>query len=394
MTFGSDRGIRVTSTVTHRENRLSTIEWSSDHIQHRADWHSENGAPAPRIVTIADDRLSADRAYRRIKAGEALLWRGDYNNGRQLLAALGRRADRTRTKQPPSGDLGALYQHERARKRARANVLGNLLIQLDADNHLDLPRAPDVRAACTAAYGRAGAARIVTFSELLGVLGAYRWQQQGVEVPALGARIHPGYGVFSPTRSEYVDLVADAPLDPEVRTAFDLGTGTGVLAALLAQRGVSEVVATDITTRAIRCAKDNAERLGYSGVIAVTGPALYPPGRADLVVCNPPWLPGVPTSDLERGVYDHDQSMLTDFVHGLRAHLMPRGEAWLVLSDLAELLGLRAADYIPRLLDDAGLSVMGKLTTRPRHPRATDRDDPLAVARTAETTSLWRLRPR
>lgn len=372
---------------------MSTIDWTEDHIQHTARWHSENGAPAPAAVSIADDRLSADQAYRRIRAGESLLWQGDFHNGRQLLQALGRRADRTATA-PPTGELSARYDHERARKRSRAGILGALLVQLDDTNDLDLRRAPEVQAACTAAYGPASAGRVVAFAELLGVLSAYRWQQQGVEVPALGARIHPGYGVFSPTRSEYVDLVADAPLDPEVRTAFDLGTGTGVLAALLAQRGVSRITATDINPRAVRCATGNLTRLGYADRVTVTGPTLYPDGRADLVVCNPPWLPGTPTSDLERGVYDQDQSMLTHFAHGLRAHLTPHGEGWLVLSDLAELLGLRPAEHIPRLLDAAGLHVMGRLTTRPRHPRAADRDDPLAAARTAETTSLWRLRAR
>ncbi|APE34464.1 methylase [Nocardia mangyaensis] len=371
---------------------MSTIAWTEDHIQHTADWHSENGAPAPRAVAVVDDRLAADQAYRRIRAGEALLWQGDFHNGRQLLQALGRRVDRKAT-MPPTDDLGALYDHERTRKRTRASVLGSVLIRLD-DNEIGLRRAPDVRAACTAAYGRSTSSQVVTFPELLGVLGAHRWHEQGVEVPALGVRIHPAYGVFSPTRSEYVDLVADAPLDPEVRTAFDLGTGTGVLAVLLAQRGVSRITATDINPRALRCAADNIARLGHAERITVEGPTLYPPGRADLVVCNPPWLPGVPTSDLERGVYDEDQTMLTEFAHGLRDHLTPHGEGWLVLSDLAERLGLRPAEHIPRLLDDAGLHVLGRLTTRPRHPRAADHADPLAAARTAETTTLWRLRAR
>ncbi|MFC6012169.1 methyltransferase [Nocardia lasii] len=373
---------------------LSRIEWTDDHTPRTAAWHSENGALAPRTVTVADDRLSADQAYRRIRAGAALLWQGDYNNGRQLLQALGRRADRKPNKQAPAADLGARYEHERARRRTRAGILGSLLVELDADYELDLRRAPDVRAACAAAYGPATESRVVTFTELLGVLSAYRWQQQGVEVPALGARVYPDYGVFSPTRSEYVDLVAAAPLPTGARTAFDLGTGTGVLAALLARRGLTKVVATDINPRALRCARENADRLGYGATIEVTGPTLYPDGRADVVVCNPPWLPGTPTSDLERGVYDHDQSMLTEFIADLRAHLTPDGEGWLVLSDLAELLGLRSPAHIPTLLDRAGLTVHDTLTTRPRHPRATDRDDPLAAARTAETTTLWRLRAR
>ena len=33
----------------------------------------------------------------------------------------------------------------------------------------------------------------------------------GIEVPAAGGHIHPHYGVFTPTRTDYVDLVAKAP---------------------------------------------------------------------------------------------------------------------------------------------------------------------------------------
>ncbi|MCX4699947.1 methyltransferase [Streptomyces sp. NBC_01373] len=64
-------------------------------------------------------------------------------------------------------------------------------------------------------------------------------------------------------RGEYVDLVARAPL-PTFRTAFDLGTGTGVLAAVLARRGVGRLVATDISPRALVCARDNLGRLGLA----------------------------------------------------------------------------------------------------------------------------------
>ncbi|WIX76186.1 class I SAM-dependent methyltransferase [Amycolatopsis carbonis] len=140
--------------------------------------------------------------------------------------------------------------------------------------------------------------------ELLGVLGAHQRRGRGVLIPALGARIHPHYGVFSPPRSEYVDLVAQAPLPARTRTAFDLGAGTGVLASVLARRGVARVTATDSNPRALICARSNAARLGLAGRIDVPGPGLYPGGRADLVVCNPPWLPGRPVSDLEKGVYD------------------------------------------------------------------------------------------
>ena len=79
--------------------------------------------------------------------------------------------------------------------------------------------------------------------ELLGIVGAHEWRKKGVEIAALGGRIHPHYGVFSPVRGEYIDLVAKAPLPLASNAlAFDIGTGTGVLAAVLAKRDRKSVV--------------------------------------------------------------------------------------------------------------------------------------------------------
>lgn len=156
--------------------------------------------------------------------------------------------------------------------------------------------------------------------------------QEGVEVPALGGRIHPHYGVFSPVRGEYIDLVAQAPL-PGTGTAFDIGTGTGVLAAVLARRGVRRVVATELAPRALACAQDNLRRLGLQDRVELLAADLFPPGRAPLVVCNPPWLPARPSSAIEQAVYDEGSRMLKGFLAGLHEHLEPGGEGWLVLSD-------------------------------------------------------------
>jgi prophage antirepressor-like protein len=73
------------------------------------------------------------------------------------------------------------------------------------------------------------------------------------------------------------------------------------------------------------------------------------------------------------------------------AHLTPEGEGWLVLSDLAEHLGLRSRAELLAAFETAGLSVVGRIDARPRHPRAADPADPLHQARAAEVTSLWRL---
>ncbi|WP_280347238.1 class I SAM-dependent methyltransferase [Nocardia neocaledoniensis] len=370
---------------------MSTIDWTETDIAHSARWHSESATPPPRRVVPADDAMTADTAYRLACEGTALLWRGDFHNARQLLQAIGRRIDR---KPAPRGENGAqaFHLHRRARGH-RARVLGRLLIVLDAEFHLNLRRAPAVHRACTEAYGPATAPMAIALTELLGVLGAHQWRAKGVDIPALGTRIHPHYGVFSPIRGEYVDLLAHAPLPATARhgTAFDLGTGTGVLAAVLARRGLARVVATDISPRALTCARDNIDRLRLTDRVEVTGPALFPHGRADLVVCNPPWLPARPTSTVEQGVYDPDSGMLRGFLDGLAAHLRPGGEGWLILSDLAERLDLRTRAELLTAIETAGLRVVDRIDTRPQHPRATDTTDPLHTARAAEVTSLWRL---
>ncbi|MEY4753627.1 MAG: hypothetical protein RJA44_1302, partial [Pseudomonadota bacterium] len=274
-------------------------------------------------------------------------------------------------------------------------------IPFDPDYGVPLRRAPDVRQACLEAWGEpeAGAgASVAALRDLLGMIGAHEWRRRGVAVAALGAepahRIHAHYGVFAPVRGEYVDLVARAPLPRSVqppRVVFDLGTGTGVLAAVLARRGMDRVVATDLDPRALACAAENLARLGLSEQVELQAADLYPEGRAALVVCNPPWLPGRPASPIERAIYDEDSRMLHGFLAGLAAHLVPGGEGWLILSDLAEHLGLRTRAELLQAIEQAGLQVLARLDTRPQHAKALDPTDPLHAARRAEVTSLWRL---
>ncbi|MDB5762474.1 MAG: hypothetical protein JWQ21_1469 [Herminiimonas sp.] len=350
--------------------------------------------PPPARLVVADDRMTADAAYRLACEGTALLWRGDFQNARQLLQALARRVDRKpkKARKPAASPVEAFHLHRQAQSQ-RARVLAMLLLPLDGDYGIPLRRAPDVRQACVEAYGPGDGPSVVSLRELLGLIGAHEWRKKGVEIPALGGRIHPHYGVFSPVRGEYVSLVAEAPL-PSKTLAFDIGTGTGVLAAVLARRGIARIVATDQDARALACARENIARLGLNGQVEVMQADLFPEGRAPLVVCNPPWVPARPSSSIEHAVYDPDSRMLRGFLDGLAAHLEPGGEGWLILSDLAEHLGLRPRAELIAAIDAAGLRIAGRIDIRPHHPRASDDTDPLHAARAAELTSLWRLAVR
>lgn len=328
-----------------------------------------------------------------------MLWRGDFHNARQLLQAMARRAEqkpRRASRQPHSASAApgdataqAFHLHRQAQSQ-RARMLGMLLLQFEAGHKLELRRAPDVSEACGEAYGKAEEAYLASLRELLGLIGAHEWRKNGVAIPALGGRIHPHYGVFSPLRGEYIDLLMQAPL-PAVTLAFDVGTGTGVLAAMLARRGVRKVVATDQDTRALACASENIARLGLEAHIEIVRADLFPQGKAPLIVCNPPWIPARPSASIEHAIYDPDSRMLRGFVGGLAKHLEPGGEGWLILSDIAEHLGLRSREELLGWIDEAGLKVLDRHDIRPRHGKATDASDPLHAARAAEITSLWRL---
>lgn len=379
---------------------VQQVHWTESGEARTARWRSESGAPPPKRLQIADDTLSADAAFRLASEGTALLWRGDFQNARQLLQAIARRIDKPKKARKQAGASGPLdvFNLHRQSQSQRARTLSMLLLEFDGAHQLALRRAPDVTLACDQVYGPGDVAQgsyLASMRELLGLISAHEWRKKGVAIAALGgSQIHPHYGVFAPVRGEYLALLAEAPLPSALgaeSVAFDVGTGTGVLAAILAQRGVQRVLATDQDPRALACARDNLRRLGLLGRVQVQEANLFPEGRAPLIVCNPPWVPARPSSPLEHAVYDPDSRMLRGFLSGLAGHLAPGGEGWLILSDLAEHLGLRPRSDLLAWVEASGLKVLARLDTRPQHPKVLDVDDALHAARAAETTSLWRL---
>ncbi len=388
--------MKTTQIADSKEN--STLHWQEAGKTKTCAWHSENGAAPPKKIQIADDTTPADVAYKLCCEGTALLYRGDFQNAKLLMQALSRRIDRPgkKPKKPASTLLEAFHLHRQAQSQ-KARILGMIVIEISVGYHINLRRAPDVKAACEHAYGKSTRSVVVSLREILGLLGAYEWHKNGVEIPVINNKIFPSYGVFSPIRGEYLDLVDVAPLPAPCHLAFDIGTGTGVLAAILAHRGVTKIIATDNAHRALDCALNNINLLGLKNNVKLLEADLFPGKdypKADLIVCNPPWLPAHPSSSLESAVYDEKSKMLKGFLNGLSAHLNTGGEGWLILSDLAEHLGLRTREELLEWIDLAGLTILEKIDTKAKHLKSLDKSDPLYQARQAETTSLWRLSSR
>ncbi|MFN4328907.1 MAG: methyltransferase [Limnobacter sp.] len=381
------------------------LEWKEGADTLQALWLTERQVSAPKAVLLGDDTLNADVALRAIMAGTVILYRGDFHNGRQLVQALARRLDRKKgsrkAKSPELTPAHAFHLHRQSQAQ-RARVLNAVLVPLNADFSVPLRRAPEVREAVGQAWGdvRWPGLACVSVRELQGLIGAHEWRKKGVEIPALGPtdnRVFPFYGVYSPVRGEYLDLIAQAQLPDALLkpggVAADVGTGTGVIAAVLARRGVFRVLATETDPRAVACAEQNIGQLGLKSTVQVQQRDLWPDEPVDLLVCNPPWLPAKPTSPIERAIYDDNSAMLGAFLKGARQHLKPEGRVWLVMSDLAVHLGLRKPGELEQLFSQTGWVVEDQLTIKPQHSKTLDTQDPLHVARRQEITSLWCLQP-
>jgi len=353
----------------------------------RFTWHSESGEPAPAALSPVDDRLNASSALRRLRGGEYLLYTGDFFNARQLLGAIGRRL---RHRNPAGSPLEA-FRAERKARELEHRTLSHVVVALDRDYRLSLSRAPDVALACRWAWGNAQEDRtIVPLKTLLGMIGSAEWRAKGLPVPGLQGLLRPHYGVYLPTRTDYVELLQAVP-EVVGKTVFDVGTGTGVLSFLLLQRGARSAIGSDTEPRAVACARQNAQRMGLADRFEAIETDLFPKGKADLVISNPPWIPEPTKNRLDRAVFDPGNHFLSRFLAGLNEHLEPGGMGLLLLSDLAVLLGLRPAGWLDEQVASSHLRVIWHRSTVAHHSKAKDPNDPLHGVRSREVTSLYAL---
>ncbi len=96
-------------------------------------------------------------------------------------------------------------------------------------------------------------------------------------------------------------------------SALDLCTGSGALAVALAVHGgLKTVAAADISPQALFWARKNAAR-SRSAIEFYEGDLFAPvPGRFDLIVSNPPYIPTGDLAGLDREVREHEPRLALD----------------------------------------------------------------------------------
>lgn len=361
---------------------MSTVLLDGKPIAYR----NESTQKPPKLVQSVCE-CAAQHIIKLAHQHTATVWYGDFHNAKTVLSAI-----KKRIRKPLKSNLSpaaAFHQH-RMMQAQNSQIINMLLVHIDGDYGLNLPRAPHIKAALNDVYGLSnGESFLLPLNQLLGFIGAHEWHKQGIWLPELNAKIHVPFGVFSPIRGEYLSLLQRATLPENAQTAQDIGTGSGVLAAILAQRGIHRVIATDNNPRAIACAQRNVANLGFSQQIQVVESDLFANEKVDLIVCNPPWLPAKPTSAIETALYDPQHAMLKAVLQRAADYLNPNGQLWLIISDLAEHLALRETGTLNQWLTQYGWHITQTHSTQATHPKARQADDPLAFARNKETTFLF-----
>eukprot|EP00978_Attheya_sp_CCMP212_P049446 scaffold665172_cov59-Attheya_sp.AAC.1 len=371
-------------------------------IQQNEEQTPEHDNKKPWDAVRVDDTTRVITATRHIQSDKALIYVGDYHNARQLMSAIKRRVVPNIKYNNNKGDnasssmtITEQWEAQRWINRERSRQMNFLLIQVDSNHELSsgIRRAPNtvVKPILNSAFGERDEPYLIPLREVLGMIGAHEWYKKGVFIPQIDNFIYPHYGVFAPTRREYLELIDNATVPSSANNRglvmLEIGVGTGVISAMmLLHQKVKKVIGTDINPNAIACAKDNLARLGLSEQVELLQTSLFPvlekDVKADLIVCNPPWLPGKADSWLDQAVYD-ESNMLRDFLlHAERyltcgstsssnsIHNKSDGEVWLVISNMAELLGLRSREELLEMVDAGNLEIIDVQCTTPTHPKA------------------------
>lgn len=145
----------------------------------------------------------------------------------------------------------------------------------------------------------------------------------------------------------------------EPQTILDIGTGTGVIALMLAQRFPgAEIDAIELDPKAAETAGKNfrnslfAERLSICHESFQQYFEINPAKKYDLIVSNPPFhIDSLKSSGAERELAKHtDHSFFADLTHYVSQHLSDTGTFWVILP-------MKAAQLLKELMHGTNLEL-------------------------------------
>lgn len=126
---------------------------------------------------------------------------------------------------------------------------------------------------------------------------------------------------------------------PSAETILDIGTGTGLLSFMLAQRyPTSQITALEIDENAVQQARENSAESPFAKRITILQTPVqdyYTDGSALFsgIICNPPFYENALKSTNNQKNVAHHHTMLTfnELVDAVHRLLEPKGVCWILL---------------------------------------------------------------
>ncbi len=234
---------------------------------------------------------------------------------------------------------------------------------------------------------------IISLPDILGMNGAWQWCKKGIVYPVLEHRIHPFYGVYFPMREKHL-VMFDQWIKrnkQKYKNAIDIGTGCGILSFVMAKHGIKSIYATDINPNAVYSTRTEAERLGLDRCIDVERASLFgsQKKRGELVVFNPPWLPGDCYNEIDRGIY-YDKQFFQNFFNQAENGLDKGNTLAIIFSTFAIEAGLTDHNPVEKEINNRqSFVVEDKLTRKAYEEGEYYSKSWLSEIRTKEKIELW-----
>ncbi|ASJ08429.1 protoporphyrinogen oxidase [Thermococcus siculi] len=148
----------------------------------------------------------------------------------------------------------------------------------------------------------------------------------------LDIKLHPQ--VYEPAEDTF--LLAENLAVKEGDAALDVGTGTGIIALLMARRA-RKVLGVDINPIAVELARENARINGIENVeFRVSDLFENVSGKFDVITFNAPYLPGEPEEPIDLALVGGEtgREVLDRFIYEVPDYLKPGGTAQIVQSSI------------------------------------------------------------
>jgi methylase of polypeptide subunit release factors len=169
------------------------------------------------------------------------------------------------------------------------------------------------------------------------LLARHRDSPTPVTVEFFSARLEINSGVFNPSLSNASRLLGEATRGVWRGRVLDVFSGSGALGINAALHGC-KVVMVDSSEAAVSCSRRNVEMNGVRSSVDVRlgrmADCVAEDETFDVIVANPPLLPGDPVDDLTAAVISPNFAAILDFLHRVSMHLSSEGVCYLVTSDV------------------------------------------------------------